>query len=203
MHHNRKPCQNSNKDSKARESRSRACEWCIASCLEDLSRIQKAPEPHSEVGPQWRREGVAPSEEALLNTWPPRGQCTAVQTATCSPPPYSPPPSPSHLCYCVRASTAVAAAGEAEWDAAVARDWYVYKVKLGRFVFVYCRLCLRLSWATAALKQLDRDQGSPCSDASDLTPHLFKGGIVSCSSESSKAERMRRKREIVFLKWSY
>lgn len=56
-------------NSKIRDSRNRACDWCIASCLEDFGRIWKALCPHSEVRPQWHREGVSPSQEALLNTW--------------------------------------------------------------------------------------------------------------------------------------
>lgn len=60
----------------------------------------------------------------------------------------------------------------------------MYKVKQRGFVLVYYQLCLRLSRAAAALKNSWTEiKVLPFSDASELTHHLFKGGIVRLSSE--------------------
>lgn len=157
-----------------------------------LCRIWKAPYPHSEVGPQWQGGCVSIIGGLIKHMATVRRVCSCANCYL--------QPSLSIWWSALQALTLLLLL-------LLACDWDMYKLKLRRFVFVYSKPCLSLSQVTAAAsKQLDRDQGSPFSDVSEPTGYLFKGGIVSFSSEITPQLSTRHKRESSFeerFKWNH
>lgn len=72
------------------------------------------------------------------------------------------------------------------------------KLKLCWFVFVYLSAVFKAQLSHCGLEQLDRDQGFPFSDASEVMHHLLKGGIVTCSSVMAARSSTWGTRGIIF-----